>query len=654
MLIKLLSPFIISLSLFLLWDTNDINTKYNYEDHVFDIVIDHKNKLNLSTNQEPSLAEQLCAVWGGGIETTECKVGKRLEVNFFKRTLEDKVNEIIDSIKEKKITNIKPESIDEIVRESLIFSEDRINELIILRDRFLSIQNRTEGFNNLIVNMSSKINFAEQKIGLVSQSRDDVLTNDEYKHLFVALLSLEGMKYNESSGEFKKISWDISRVFDNSLYPKLSTEINKFIIKFSPIIFFFLALSVSFFVAHNFNIYGNITYLCTSFFVWLGLMLVLDASVNFGKDSASFALNPLGGQINRQFVIFIISYFLIIFGLYSKDIFNKFLSDLGNNPKISIFSAILIVTLSYGFISPAVGSEFLKLILITFSAIVTFRHARESFLAKKYLKQDLNIFKAFSDLINKNHEMHKIGAYQYINLHIFKAYFKLIFVAIITLFFAAIIFGDLGGALISALILIVLAFLIFGIKLAIYGVSFLFLLSLLLLSTNKVQDRVNLMLEPMYASVSDFARLIGFSMNSYPEGYGIGKIEWCSNGGICLPLQSLSDYVPTLIHGAVGSTNANIIFIVFCLFFGFISFRSMYCFLLPNFKYKLLAIFIFYCSTAYLIQTLVTYFGNWRIIPLTGLSVPFISIGFSSMIFPCFIVGMFLALTSYEKFEKKI
>ena len=39
------------------------------------------------------------------------------------------------------------------------------------------------------------------------------------------------------------------------------------------------------------------------------------------------------------------------------------------------------------------------------------------------------------------------------------------------------------------------------------------------------------------------------------------------------------------------------------------------------------------CSS--IIQIILSTFGNWRLIPLSGISLPFMSIGFTAMILPC-------------------
>tara|TARA_Y200000002_G_C22585291_1_gene622737 strand:- start:154 stop:1083 length:930 start_codon:yes stop_codon:yes gene_type:complete len=304
------------------------------------------------------------------------------------------------------------------------------------------------------------------------------------------------------------------------------------------------------------------------------------------------------------------------------------------------------VAISYGVISPALGSEFLKFVVVIFASIVTFRHAKESFLAKKYLQKRNTLVDFCNMFFSKKRNDKVYSAAEFISQYIIRSFLSLIIVSAVTICLSALVFGDLGGALILTLILIVLVFLLFGIKLAFVGISILSMFSLILLATNKVKERIDLMISPMYASVSDFARLIGFTHAADDDGYGIRELPWCSSEGICLPLQVLSDYMPTLILGAFGHNIGLIIFFLFCLLFLVVVSKSVYLFLLPEKKYKLVAVFVFYFATAYLIQTLLTFFGNWRIIPLSGLSVPFLSIGLSAMIFPCFIFGIFMRLNS--------
>jgi cell division protein FtsW (lipid II flippase) len=48
----------------------------------------------------------------------------------------------------------------------------------------------------------------------------------------------------------------------------------------------------------------------------------------------------------------------------------------------------------------------------------------------------------------------------------------------------------------------------------------------------------------------------------------------------------------------------------------------------------------FYLLIATLLQAIITFFGNWRWIPLTGLGTPLLSIGLSSVLAPVLAVGL--------------
>ena len=59
----------------------------------------------------------------------------------------------------------------------------------------------------------------------------------------------------------------------------------------------------------------------------------------------------------------------------------------------------------------------------------------------------------------------------------------------------------------------------------------------------------------------------------------------------------------------------------------------------------------FFLLIATLLQTVITFFGNWRWIPLTGLGVPLIGIGVSTMLAPT--LGLALMLIGRAPSEPK-
>jgi len=58
---------------------------------------------------------------------------------------------------------------------------------------------------------------------------------------------------------------------------------------------------------------------------------------------------------------------------------------------------------------------------------------------------------------------------------------------------------------------------------------------------------------------------------------------------------------------------------------------------------RLLAGIAFFLALGCLVQTVITFFGNWRLIPLTGLGMPLLSIGFSSSLATAVVIGISLS-----------
>ena len=57
---------------------------------------------------------------------------------------------------------------------------------------------------------------------------------------------------------------------------------------------------------------------------------------------------------------------------------------------------------------------------------------------------------------------------------------------------------------------------------------------------------------------------------------------------------------------------------------------------------RLMAMVAFFLLLASLFQTVITFFGNWRLIPLTGLGAPLLSIGVSTMLAPTLAIALLL------------
>jgi cell division protein FtsW (lipid II flippase) len=142
------------------------------------------------------------------------------------------------------------------------------------------------------------------------------------------------------------------------------------------------------------------------------------------------------------------------------------------------------------------------------------------------------------------------------------------------------------------------------------------------------------MLDPLTASVSDFARLLAFSKAAYEDGFAVGKIQWCSGGGVCIPLQALSDYMPVVLTGVMGARGTYLFFCIYLLAIVGLMAWLMRQFLMRQGHTRALAMMAFFMLWGTAIQTVVTFLGNWRIVPLTGLGTPLLSIGLSSALVP--------------------
>jgi cell division protein FtsW (lipid II flippase) len=214
----------------------------------------------------------------------------------------------------------------------------------------------------------------------------------------------------------------------------------------------------------------------------------------------------------------------------------------------------------------------------------------------------------------------------------------------------SIAFSDLGGSLVAASLFLFSLFILLGNKFAaILSITLVILSTAIYMSSEKVRGRVALMLEPMQANISDFARLMQFNDAAQPLGYGSGSIQWCSNEGVCLPLQSLSDYMPTLISGLIGQGLS----FIFIGVFGLILLRLAYIAFINSWFYsdklKFIKSFGSLLCLAAFFQLLVTVLGNLRIIPLTGLGTPLISIGISSSITASIGMGLVIGLCFNKK-----
>ena len=307
-----------------------------------------------------------------------------------------------------------------------------------------------------------------------------------------------------------------------------------------------------------------------------------------------------------------------------------------------VFVGIIFVFAGYSSFSAAMGSEIMKVFVILFSSFMTCRYSREIFLIQKYCSDAFNKINLKKIFLEKNDLNKKIIVSEYLNSYVIRGFLYFVLMTSIFIFLSLFIFNDIGGVFITLVLVMILVSIVFGLRFFFFWILIMVILGVIGSFTEKVEQRIELMMEPMNASVSDFARLINFT-KSESEGILVGY-SWCNDHGVCLPLQVLSDYMPLLIEKVLGFGGALFILISLAAFFGYVAVKSFYIFLTGEKGYRLPSILIFYMSCSSIIQIILSTFGNWRLIPLSGISLPFMSIGFTAMILPCLTYGLFVGM----------
>ena len=472
-----------------------------------------------------------------------------------------------------------------------------------------------------------------------------------YPDLFKGLLIAQGSSYNAMSNRFKLLPQNIAQVIINQ--NGLQEQI--FILEFASqylylfyIIIFFSSLFLIYKKVSSIGFFIFSLYLGAVFF---GLSLIRDASLHYGFESSAFDLSPFRQLYQRQIVVALIAISIVIlFIRYSSPIAKLFTWAL-NRASITLVTLICTTGIigSYFLLGPAIGSEFFKVSSCFIAAFLLFRHGRtlelaqEQFGLKSLLGKSLSYLGLFASFSKNNLKEVHLNKY-YIYFLFWKIFIQLVFIACL-LFLVSAFYHDLGGSLIAGLVFFFCLFVLLGKKFATLLIGLFTLTGILIFAiSEKVQNRIELMLEPMRANISDFGRLIQFENAGQPLGYGIGSIKWCSADGVCIPLQTLSDYMPTLINGALGKTLGLLFLAGMAYLWIVLAYRGFMASWLYQEEYKFAKLLGSLLCLAALFQLVVTTLGNLRVIPLTGLGTPLISIGISSSISASIGIGLIIGL----------
>ena len=467
--------------------------------------------------------------------------------------------------------------------------------------------------------------------------------SEPYQRMFQWLLVMDGVSYDSLRDQFRLKRWDIARLLDGAERLSERGQTQEKTLKRLP---WLVLLSSALLLALGYWRAGWTGLLCIGIYLGitsLGLLLAADAATQYGQNSLYYGLNPLGNQLDRQLDVQLAGYLLLGLILLFKPWLPKLSSLVLQHHFASVWIVALLVVTAYALQSPAIGSETLKLGLALLAAGLMTDQGRVLHLIRKYAPDVFRpslMWRAFRG--NRSPNATATSATRQVLGHIAGPLLNFSAFGFAVLLLVSMVFKDLGGALIAALVLITTLFLVFGSRPALLSLTAMGLAGAVLSQTDKVQGRIQLMLEPMTASVSDFARLVAFSEASKPSGFGLGQIAWCNQEGTCLPLQVLSDYVPTLLNGLWGPLMARLLFVGICLYFAAMAGLACWRFLTDRGGQRLMAMVAFFLLLASLFQTVITFFGNWRLIPLTGLGAPLLSIGVSTMLAPTLAIALLL------------
>ena len=580
--------------------------------------------LNFSRYEVNLSASDFCAlVKNGGNDLPCSSTSSKLEKNITSELREKVLSEI------RKATG-SYESLKEILMGETIDNQYKFQLVEILEKRINELEKLRANFSNL------------------------TMLEGQNKKGLQALLLAQGYAYNEYSDKFKLLNYDIARYVIQPESVKKQIDRLEKISNALPLIGCIWVAIFLLLIRKKISLIGQIIFSLIAILITLGLIIVRDASINFGALSNFFHLNPFRTTLERQIIIIGAGLLIFVLLISISDQIKKILENIVNKITTTTISiaCMLICSVAYLIGGQAIGSETIKICASLICALFITKNGRiiellqENFKFSLYTK--IASFLTKGNLNANNSRKIIPTTLDYFSKFLITQLIAPISILFLTIVIAALIFNDLGGSLIASLVTVFSLYTLLGKKFATFILGFLALVtSLLILTSDKVQGRFQLMLDPMYANVSDFARLIEFNKSAQPFGYGPSKIEWCTGDGVCIPLQSLSDYMPTLISSMIGAYPSILVFFLISMALMYLIYKLFIPAWYFNNHDRFLYMFACLLLLATLGQLIIIFFGNWRLMPLTGLGVPFASIGISS--FMAGILGLGLAITLVRK-----
>jgi len=524
---------------------------------------------------------------------------------------------------------------------------------------YKSLEKKIRESNDINSQLVNVLSATENKIFQIEKLLTEPagnLPNLEYHEIFKGLLIAQGTSYNPYTNRFKALPQNLAQyVISQS---EVKRQLKSLEIISNNLHYFFGVLVIISLLLLKGRL-KNLGYLLVSFYflcIFSGLTITRDASLHFGIESSLFDLSPFRQILERQLNISAAAIGLFFICLLGSTPISKLLNI--SFEKISFIKTtatlMTVTTFAYLFFGPAIGSETFKLSSCIITATLLYRYGRtielaqERFGIKRLFGQPLNYLSKLE--IKSNISRKSINLKDYFSFYVSGKIMFQIFMLGLLIIIVSTVFSDLGGSLIAAAIFTFSLFILLGKNFAIpLIVIFAALCTLIYNISEKIQSRVQLMTEPMKANISDFARLIQFDQGAQPTGYAFGQIKWCSTEGVCLPLQSLSDYMPTLLSGSIGKVYSLLFIVTFALVLLLLTYQCFISAWQNNESKRYLRLVSAMLCMAALFQLIVTVLGNLRVIPLTGLGTPLISIGLSSSITASIGIGLAIGLCFGKK-----
>lgn len=473
-----------------------------------------------------------------------------------------------------------------------------------------------------------------------------------YADLFALLLDMHGQSYEPVRDSFRSVNWHVARALDQSARLQARGQALAQHLLWAPWVIVGCTgwLLVLAWLSWRWRGWMLMAGLCTV--ACAGLLIVADASVRFGQGSAVFAFNPLSNQMVRQSRILLGVACLIGVMVWLAPWLRLAVHRCSQQAGWLMLALVLTTVATYGLIGPAGGSELLKVGMALIAGWVTAMHGRSVHLTAELAPRALRPLFLIRQWARRSAPGAVTEPLEVIGHQVGRPILQMVGFTAVGLVLAALVFNDLGASLVTACIALSALYFVFGPRITLAVMGVMSLAALLASQTAKVQARLALMVDPLTASISDFARLVAFEQATPEVTVGFGKIAWCNGVGSCIPLQSLSDYMPVVLAGAIGRFGTLVYFLVFLAVLMALAVwlvrRSL---TQADLAVRALTWMAFYLLLGTLVQTLVTFLGNWRVIPLTGLGTPLVSIGLSSFLAPALAAGLILALPRMDKKE---